>query len=124
MSKRPAKVIRLNYSKNRPTETMASLSVFGDPAEVRAAVNQRQFMSVNETGISLSPGVGSHINIQALPQNMVYGGMLRDLPFPMSIIPVTPFTPFPNQIIVPPLLGLMPTLVQVASLASLFPGTG
>ena len=119
---RKQKTIRLDYLRNRPNNSMAAFTLFSGPAEARISVNQKQFIAINEkTGISLAPGTGSQINIQALPQSMRYGGMLMDLPFPLSIMPVTPFTPFPNQFIVPPLLGLVPTLAQLSLMLALFP---
>lgn len=120
--KRPSKVIRLNYRMNAPSVKMASVTIFGSPAEVRMASSKDNFISVKDaTGVSLSPGLGKQVNIQALPHNMRYGGMLMDLPFPLSIIPVTPFTPFPNQLFVPPMLGLIPTLIQISAMLALFP---
>lgn len=122
MAKRKQKMIRLDYLRNTPNKSMAALTIFSGPAEARISVNNKQFISVHEkTGLSLAPGMGKQINIQGLPQNMRYGGMLMDLPFPLSIMPVTPFTPFPNQFIVPPMLGLVPTLAQLGLMLALFP---
>ena len=119
---RPMKCIRINYAQNVPSRHMAAFSIFGDPAEARMSVNNGQFVAVNEkTGVSMSPGFGKQINIQALPHNMRYGGILMDLPFPLSVIPVTPFTPFPNQLFVPPMLGLVPTLLQIALILGSMP---
>lgn len=121
-AKRKQKTIRLDYLRNRSNNSMAAFTLFSGPAEARISVNEKQFVAITEsTGVSLSPGTGKHINIQALPQNMRYGGLLQDLPFPLSIIPVTPVTPMPNQVIVPPLLGLVPTLASLAALLALFP---
>jgi hypothetical protein len=90
----------------------------GKPAEVKLSSSDKTFLSVRQSGITLSPGIGNNINLQALPQNLRYGGMLSDLPFPLSILPTTPFTPFPKQIFNPPLAKIVPFLVDMSAIAS------
>ena len=109
---RPQKTFRLNYWKVDP-EFAAHFTVCGDPAEVRMAVNQKQFVAVHEKGITLSPGLSNSVNIQGLSHNLKYGGMLTDLPFPMSLIPSTLATPMPKQVVVPPLVKELPQIKQV-----------
>lgn len=120
-SRRPQKVYKLNYWKADP-EYAANLTVYGSPAEVRMSASDTNFISVRSDGISLSPGRGNHINIQGMPQNMRYGGVVADLPFPLSVIPVTVATPFPNQIFAPPLMRVLPLIRQLAVISSSFVG--
>lgn len=120
--KRPQKIFRLNYW-NGFADVAAQVSVLGDPPEVRMSTADNTFMSVRQTGITLSPGLGHSINIQGMSHNMVFGGLLSDLPFPMSIIPTTPFTPWPQQVFKPPLAAILPTVRLLAAVASLFPAS-
>lgn len=124
-ARRPQKIWKLNYAKASP-EFAAKITLFGDPAEIRVAANESTFMSVrgDDTfgGLTLSPGRGNNINIQAMSGNMRYAGMLQDLPFPLSIVPTTPFTPWPNQMIRPPLENLVPVITQMAIISSSFVG--
>ena len=119
--KRPSRIIRLNHWSKNP-EMLAQISLFGKPAEVRISAGKDSFVSVKDGGITLSPGVGGIVNLQTLPQNVRYGGMVMDLPFPLSIIPSTPVTPFPKQIIMPPLKEILPTVRLMSQLASFIPG--
>lgn len=124
MARRGMKIWKLNYWKVDP-EYAAQITLMAEPAEVRIAAADNAFMSVRSGaggGITLSPGPGKNINFQAMPGNFRYGGMLQDLPFPLSIIPVTPFTPFPNQYFRPPLENILPTVAQFAIIASSYVG--
>lgn len=117
MNSRPAKSLRLSFVKTDRTGN-AYLQVLGRPAEVKLGTTEKTFISIREDGISLSPGIGNNVNIQALPQNLRYGGLLMDLPFPLSIIPTTPFTPFPKQVFSVPLAKILPFIVDLSLLAS------
>jgi hypothetical protein len=66
----------------------------------------------------LSPGIGNNVNIQGMSQNMRYAGLLMDLPFPLSILPTTPFTPFPKQVMMPPLAKIVPFLADMSTILS------
>jgi len=114
---RPIKTIRLNYFNSEET-LGAYVQVLGRPAEVRIGSSDKTFISVRDEGISLSPGIGNNINIQGLSQNFRYGGLLMDLPFPLSILPTTPFTPFPQQVFMPPLAKIVPFLADLSLIAS------
>lgn len=118
-SQRPQKIYRLNYWK-ADLEYAANLTVYGGPAEVRMSASPKSFISVKQDGITFSPGTGNSINIQAMSQNFRFGGMLSDLPFPLSMIPSTVATPTPKQVIVPPLLRVLPQIREFAALASSF----
>lgn len=114
---RPRKTLRLNYWKKDPA-LAANIQLLGNPSEVKISASDKTFVAVRETGITLSPGIGQNVNIQGLPQNLRYGGMLSDLPFPLSIMPTTPFTPWPKQMFSPPLAKIVPFLVDLSSIAS------
>lgn len=114
---RGQKVIRLKYwGKLQKDE--AFLALLDNPGELRLGVGASSFVSVKKDQISLSGGTPSTISIQGLSSSMKYAGMISDLPFPQSIMPVTMSTPFPKQVIVPPMADLLDTITQVASLAS------
>ena len=119
--RRPQKIWKLNYWKADP-EFAAQITLYGDPAEVRIASGEDKFMSMRNDGITFSPGLGNSINIQGMSQNLKYGGMITDLPFPLSMIPTTPATPFPKQIISPPLLRQLPTIRSILVAASSLTG--
>lgn len=118
MASRPSKSIRLSFVKNDP-ELGAHIQLLGRPAEVRIASSNKVFLSVREEGITLSPGMTNNINLQGMSHNLRYGGLLMDLPFPMSLIPVTPFTPYPKQFFAPPLSKIMPFVSDLSSLLSM-----
>ncbi len=115
--KRPSKILRLSYVK-KDDQGNAFIQILGRPSEVKIGASDKSFISVRDDGISFSPGIGNNINFQGLPQNMKYAGMLMDLPFPLSILPTTPFTPFPKQIWSPPLGRIMPFLTDLSLIAS------
>lgn len=122
MAKRRAqKIWKLNYWKADP-EYAAQITLFADPAEVRIASAEDKFLSVRDDGITLGPGIGNSVNIQGMSQNLKYAGMLTDLPFPLAMMPTTPASPFPKQIMVPPLLRQLPTIRDLVVAASTLAG--
>ena len=114
---RPQKIIRLNYYKLMP-EFEAAIAVLGDPAEIRLQATKSSFIGVREGVLSLSPGRGGKINIQAMPQNLRYGGLLSAPPFPFSLLPSTGITPIPQTVFNPPLKELVKTIATFAALSS------
>lgn len=118
---RAKKVIRLNYW-GKASDSEPFLSLLDNPGEARLGVGQKSFISVKQDQISLSGGTPSVITIQGLSSSMKYAGMIQDLPFPLSIMPTTPVTPFPKQLIVPPLVDLLSTMSQAAAIASSIAG--
>lgn len=115
---RPAKYFRLNFVDQ---QAKAFIAIFGDPNEVRIAASASNFLSVKDDGITLSPGLGNKLNVQTMP-GMVYGGMLQDLPFPLTLLPSTMTTPLPKQTIAVPMQDLLPTIRTIASIAASFVG--
>ena len=118
---RAKKVIRLHYWGKSTTDE-PFLSLLDNPGEARLGVGNKSFISIKKDQISISGGTPSIINIQGLSSSMKYAGMIQDLPFPLSIIPTTIATPFPKQIIVPPLADLLSTVSQAAVIASSIAG--
>lgn len=112
------KVIRLNYKKKYQDQSPFIALLGGKEPELRLGANAKTFMSIKEQGISLSPGLGNSITIQGMSHNMTYGGMLFDLPFPLSLMPVTTFNPFPKQFMTVPFLGLFGNMIQLGMLGS------
>lgn len=117
MAIRPSKTFRLAYVKTDP-KLGAVIQILGNPAEVRIAASDKSFISVRDDGISVSPGLANNLNLQVLPHNMRYAGLLMDLPFPLSILPTTPFTPFPKQIFAPPLAKILPAVSDISLILS------
>jgi len=118
---RPRKVYRLNYWQADP-ELAAALTIEGKPSAIKIASAADRFVGVSDNGITLSPGAGSSINLQSMSHNFMYGGLLTDLPFPLSVMPTTPFTPFPKQMFSPPLAQLLPVIRDMSMIASSFVG--
>ncbi len=118
---RAKKVIRLHYW-GKQQEDEPFLALLDNPGELRLGVGAKSFISVKKDQISMSGGTPSTIAIQGLSSSMKYAGMIQDLPFPLSILPTTPATPFPKQLIVPPMADLLSTISQAAVIASSLAG--
>lgn len=112
------KMISLSHNKSQKEKSPFIALIGGDEPEIRLAANEKAFVSIKEKGISLSPGMGNSLTIQGMSHNMTYGGMLTDLPFPLSIMPTTTFNPFPKQFMKVPFLDLVKNLSQLGVLAS------
>ena len=120
---RPQKTWRMSYwGVPGDTSAEAYVSILDDPGEVRFGVGAKSFISVKEDGMTLSGGVPSKINIQGLPGSIKYAGMVQDINWPLTMIPSTVATPIPRQRVVPPLLEVLPTIQQVAIIATSMAG--
>lgn len=117
MAERPVKYLRLNYWQLAP-ELGAVIAVMGGPNEILLQATPKSFISIKEDVVTISGGFPSKINIQGMSDSFRYAGMLQDLPFPLSLIPSTTFTPLPKQIFTPPFMTLLPQLVQLSSVAT------
>lgn len=97
---RPAKIFKLFYHP----DVKANISVFED--EIRIGGGDKTFVSVSEAGITLQGGLPSKISLGSIAP--VYGGMVQDTPFPLSIIggPTSPPTQIP-KIPLEPILNLL-----------------
>lgn len=124
---RPQKTWRMNYWGAGPSSSTQSaaepmFSLLADPAEARMHVGTKSFISVQEDKISISGGFPSVISVQGLSSSMKYAGMIQDLPWPLTMIPSTGASPLPSQIMVPPLLETLPTIIQMATIATSLAG--
>lgn len=113
---RSKKVLRLNYWADAVGDP--TITLLNNPSEVRISSDKKTFLSVKDNQITLGAGSPATINIQGLSHSIKYAGMIQDLPFPLSLIPSTAVTPLPKQIIVPPLMDLLPTIKQAAKIAN------
>lgn len=114
----PVKVFRLNYLNKEAPDSPTISMIGGDRPAIRMAVDSKTFMSVTPQGIAMSPGTGNSFAIKGMSSNMVYGGMLQDLPFPMALLPTTPATPFPKQMIRLPFMGQFAQMGPALGLAT------
>lgn len=121
-ARRPQRTWRTSYWVGDTEDVQGAISILGDPGEVRLGVGPKSFISIQEDRISISGGTPSTISIQGLSGNMRYAGMIQDLPWPLTMIPSTTFSPLPNQLIVPPFLEQLPTIQQVAVIATSLAG--
>ncbi len=115
-NQRPQKTWRMSYWVGREDKVEGAISILSNPAELRMGVGQKSFISVHEDKISMSGGTPSVISIQGMSSSMKYAGMIQDLPWPLTMIPSTTYTPFPKQLIIPPFLDQLPTIIQTATL--------
>lgn len=120
MTARPQKTWRMSYwgIAEGDADAEPQISLLGDPGEIRLGVGGKSFLSMKEDGITISGGMPSKINVQGFSSSFKYAGMIQDIPWPLTMIPSTAFTPIPMQIIVPPLLELLPIIKQAAIIAS------
>lgn len=117
--KRPNKYFRLNFWQS---SMEAMIVLRGQPNQVHIQANPKSFISVTDNGITIGPGQPAKIMIQGLPGAINYVGLIGDLPFPLAMIPITPFTPFPQNIFKPPLKELLPTIRDIAILSATMVG--
>lgn len=113
--KRAQKIWRLNTLAAQSDYT-AHVAIFNNPPEVRMAATPSSFIAIKEDSITLAGGQPCTINVQGMSSSMKYGGMLQDLPFPLTLIPSTTFTPFPKQIFKPPFIEYIPLFNQIAQM--------
>lgn len=122
-SNRPQKTWRTGYWVDDSIGSdEPAISLLENPGEIRAGVGRSSFISIKGDKISMSGGTPSVISIQGLSSSMKYAGMIQDLPWPLTMMPSTTFTPLPKQIIVPPMLDELPMIQQVASIATSLAG--
>lgn len=102
--------------------TCPQVHLLGDPDEVVVNVGDKTFFSIKDGAFTMAGGTPCKINVQGLPHNFIFGGMVQDLMWPLTMIPSTTYTPYPRQIIKPPLVEVLPDIVQIASIATQFLG--
>ena len=86
--------------------------------EVRIASGPKSFISIKDNGITLAGGSPGGVKIQGLSQSLKYSGLMIDLPFPLSIMPTTPVSPMPKQVIVPPFAAVLKMIKEMSALAN------
>lgn len=117
MENRPVKLFRITSSKDTKSGTVALYG--GEEPEVRITADDKTFMAITQDGFAVGAGMPSNFSIQGLSHSVKYaGGIVSDLPWPLSMLPSTTFTPLPKQIIVPPFGGDLQGMQDLASLAS------
>lgn len=91
----------------------------GGSAEVGASNDA--FIHVSErNGVGVSPGKGNKINMQTMPQNIVYGGLIAQQKGMRGMVPSTIGTPTPQYSFSPPLANMMSTLREIIVISSSF----
>lgn len=108
---RAAKIWKLYYHP----DVKAGLSVFED--EIRISGSDKTFISVTEDGLSFQGGLPSKLSFGTI--SPIWGGMSRDMPFPMTLIagPTSPPKQLPNI----PLESLLSLLESLGDLLSIIP---
>ena len=78
-------------------------------------------ISANESfGISLSPGRGKKVNVQAMPNDVVFGGLFSMPSVYQGLVPSTIATPNPQYSMKPPFEHILQTVRELAILSSSF----
>lgn len=120
---RPGKYYRLKYSENKSGRSSSKkgeedqepvIAILADPGEVRVAGSANSFISITPNGISISGGFPSRISIQGLSQSLTFGGMVKNLEFPLTLLPSTPVTPLPQQRFAPPMSPMMKPIIELS----------
>ncbi len=97
---RAHKTIKLRYNKN----CLGYLYV--SAGEAKIGVGNKSYVSCSESGVTIGGGFPSKITMNTMAP--CYGGMVTDIPWPISMIPYVP-----TQIPKPPFLPLLPKLPQI-----------
>ncbi len=118
MAARPQKVWKLNYWST-VLKTNPSIQLLDNPAEVKISTSPTSFIGVGEGYVSISGGQPSKILMQAMPEQIIYGGMLNKMPFFMQMLPSTIATPVPQTKFRPPFAEIIPLFSQLAQLATI-----
>jgi hypothetical protein len=84
------------------------------PVEARLGFSDKSYVSVHENGVTLAGGQPSQILMHSM--SPIYGAMVQNTLFPMSMIP-GPMSP-PNQIPNIPMEEVLPTVQSVATAVS------
>jgi hypothetical protein len=97
---RPAKIFKLFYHP----DVKANISIFQD--EIRIGGSDKTFVAVSEAGITLQGGLPSKVSLGSM--SPIYGGMVQNTIFPLSLIggPTGPPSQLP-KIPLEPILGLL-----------------
>ena len=118
MPARPQKVWKLNYWST-VLKANPSIQLLSNPAEVKISTSPTSFIGVGDGYVSIGGGQPSKILVQALPEQLIYGGMLNKMPFFMQMLPSTIATPVPQVKFRPPFAELIPMVSQIVQLATI-----
>ena len=88
------------------------------PQEARIGVGDKAYISVTEDGVNIGGGQPSKVVLNTM--SPIYGGICKDTPFPMSMIP-GPMSP-PKQLPNIPLEQLLPLIKNISSMLSAMQG--
>lgn len=91
----------------------------GGSAELGAS-NDVFVHASERNGVGMSPGKGNKINMQTMPQNVVYGGLIAQQKGMRGMVPSTIGTPTPQYAFSPPLESMMSTLREIVIISSSF----
>lgn len=116
MAQRSQKIWKLNYW-SKVLKANPSIQLLQDPAEVKISTSPTSFIGVGDGYVSISGGQPSKIIMQALPEQIVYAGMLNKVPFFLQMIPSTIATPIPQTKFRPPFAELIPLVKQLSFFA-------
>ena len=103
-----AKYWKYKYNKEKTAYSMVSED------EARLGYGDKAYVSVTKDGVTIGGGLPSKVVLNTL--SPVYGGIARDIPYPISMIP-GPFSP-PNQLPNIPLEALLPILKSISQMVS------
>lgn len=113
------KSIQLDYSVEEGPHITVQEGMKDQSAMMGAS--DSSFMHVStQNGISLSPGRGKTINMQAMPNDVIYGGLIAPQGALTGMIPSTIVTPNPTYRFKPPLDEMMSVIRDVAIISSTF----
>ena len=98
---RPHKLIKLKYSP----EFLGY--VYVGASEARIGAGNKAYVSCTESGVTIGGGFPSNITFNTLAP--CWGGLVTDIPWPLSMIPMF----VPTQIPKIPFLKLLPVLPKV-----------
>lgn len=101
-----AKCWKYKYNKNNTSYVTVSKD------EARIGYGDKAYVSVTKDGVIIGGGLPSKVVLNSL--SPVYGGIARDVPYPISMVP-GPFSP-PSQLPNIPLEAILPLLKQISSM--------
>jgi hypothetical protein len=113
---RRQKVWRLNYW-SKMIKSNPSIQILDNPAEVKISTSPTSFIGVGDGYVSIGGGQPSKIVMQAMPEQIVYGGMTNQVPFFLQMIPSTIATPIPQLKFRPPFAELISASKQLLTFA-------
>lgn len=105
-----AKILKYRYNKS----SVAYRYISRD--EWRAGAGNFAYLSITPDGLTLSGGAPSRIIFNTL--SPIYGSIVRDTPFPLTLLP-SALAP-PKQIPAIPLASLLPEIQSLAQAAQVF----